>query len=111
LVLGTTSVSAEETRLSVPDGDDRGPLTPMAESEGDWSRKRLAGESVDSGSSSVIGTSSHSIEPHPDDETERRVFSRRRYPNLIGGALDRVDVSEVTAENARSRPAGTSEAV
>jgi len=55
---GTTSMSAEETRLSVPDGDDRGPLTPMAESEGDWSKKRLAGESVDSGSSSVIGTSS-----------------------------------------------------
>jgi len=51
-------MSAEETRLSVPDGDDRGPLTPMAESEGDWSKKRLAGESVDSGSSSVIGTSS-----------------------------------------------------
>jgi len=60
----------------------------------------------------VIGTSSPWIEPHPDDdETERRVFSRRRYPNLLGGALDRVDVSEVTAENARSRPAGTSEAV
>jgi len=63
----------------VPDGDDRGPLTPMAESEGGRSQKRLAGESVDSGSSSVIGTSSHSIEPHSDDdETERRVFSRRR---------------------------------
>jgi len=50
----------------------------MAESEGDRSKKRLAGESVDSGSSSVIGTSSQSIEAHPDDdETERRVFSRR----------------------------------
>jgi len=61
-----------------PVPDDRGPLTPMAESEGDWSKKRLAGESVDSGSSSVIGTSSPSIEAHPDDdETERRVFSRR----------------------------------
>jgi len=59
----------------------------------------------------VIGTSSHSIEAHPDDdETERRVFSRRRYLDSIGGALDRVDVSEVTAENARSRPVGTSEA-
>jgi len=42
----------------VPDGDDRGPLTPMVESEGGRSQKRLAGESVDSGSSSVIGTSS-----------------------------------------------------
>jgi len=71
---GTTTRSAEETRLSVPDGDDRGPLTRMAESEGDRSKKRLAGESVDSGSSSVIGTSSHSIEPHSDDETERRFF-------------------------------------
>jgi len=50
----------------------------MAESEGDRSKKRLAGESVDSGSSSVSGTSSHLIEAHPDDETERRVFSRRR---------------------------------
>jgi len=41
-------MSAEETGLSVPDGDDRGPLTPMAESEGGRSQKRLAGESVDS---------------------------------------------------------------
>jgi len=47
----------------------------MAESEGDRSKKRLAGESVDSGSSSVIGTSSPSIEPHPDDdERETRLF-------------------------------------
>jgi len=45
---GTTSMSAEETGLSVPDGDDRGPLTRMAESEGGRSQKRLAGESVDS---------------------------------------------------------------
>jgi len=53
----------------VPDGDDRGPLTRVAESEGGRSQKRLACESVDSGSSSVIGTSSHSIAAHPDDET------------------------------------------
>jgi len=40
-----------------------------------WRSRRETGRRVGRlFSSSVVGTSSHSIEPHPDDETERRVF-------------------------------------
>jgi len=61
-------MSAEETRLSRPRRRRPGPAHPHGGVGGS-----LAGESVDSGSSSVIGTSSPSIEVRPDDdETEGR---------------------------------------
>jgi len=76
LVSGTTSMSAEETRLPRPRRP--GPAHPHGGVGGRPVKEETGRRVGRLFSSSVIGTSSHLIEPHPDDdETERRVFSRR----------------------------------
>jgi len=101
VVSGTTSKSAVKTRLPRPRRRRPGPAHPHGGVGG-----RLDEEWVDFSSLDAIGTSSRSIEAHPDDdETERRSSSRRTYRDSIrrdvdgdvNGDVDRDDVSEFTA--------------
>jgi len=58
-----------EPGCPVPDGDVRGPITPVPEVG-----RRLAQKSADSCSPSVIATSSPSIEAYPDDHETREAL-------------------------------------